>query len=75
VDIMPLVFALPSVLCDRIWQAGNMSIIFVYPEMSEVIMESRVVCVSAYNMTWSEAHQTTDKMNDVLTGYYLVSKT
>jgi len=70
---MPLVFTLPSVLCDRIWQVGNMSIIFVYPEMSEVFMVSRVVCVSVYNMTWSEARQTRDKMNDVLTGYYLVS--
>jgi hypothetical protein len=50
-----------------------MSIIFVYPEMSEVFMASRVVYVSVYNMTWSEARQTTDKMNDVLTVYYLVS--
>lgn len=70
---MPLVFTLPPVLCDRIWQVGNTSIIFVYTEMSEVFMASRVVCVSIHNMTWSEARQTTDKMNDVLTGYYLVS--
>jgi len=70
---MPLVFTLPSLLCDGIWQVGNMSIIFVCPEMSELFVASRVVYVSVYNMTWSEARQTTDKMNDALTVYYLVS--
>lgn len=40
--------------------------------MSEIFKAPRVVYMSVYNMTWSEARQTTDKMNDVLTGYYLV---
>jgi hypothetical protein len=71
---VPRVLTLPSVLCGRIWQVGSMSIIFVYPEMSTVFMATRVVCVSVWSMTRSEARQTTDKMNDVLTGYYLISK-